>query len=53
MRVETGAAASEQKLKVTVRTADLAQQGNPGETFGPLKNATMETDNKSKSTVMK
>ena len=50
----TGAAVLEQKLNVTMRTA---QHGNLTEEFGELEIAKMETpektDNKSNSAVMK
>ena len=44
-------------MKVTVRTADPAQHGNPTEAFGELEIAKMETpektDNKSNTAMMK
>ena len=40
---ETGTAALEQKLQVTVRSADPARYGKLREAFGALKKPKMET----------
>lgn len=54
---ETRAAALEEKMTVTVRTADPSQQGNPREALGAFEKAKMESletaDIKSKIAVTK